>query len=121
MSTNNIGFYEEMAKIIFQLSSNIHFICSSESVSKLTSGSFCDNIPPQKRMYNLTESVQQDKFKNAYEPRHEKTKRFAYAKTKMQISFAVTAKLISTFVFATWMVQSLYFLNPNFQASSHLL
>ena len=29
MSTHNIGFYEEMAKIIFQLSSNIHFICSS--------------------------------------------------------------------------------------------
>ena len=34
MSTHNIGFYERMAKIIFQLSSNIikystHFICSS--------------------------------------------------------------------------------------------
>ena len=39
----------------------------------------------------------------------------------MQISFAVTAKLISAFVFATWIVQSLYFLNPKFQASSHLL
>ena len=46
---------------------------------------------------------------------------FAYAKTKMQISFAVTAKLISAFVFATRIVQSLYFLNPKFQASSHLL
>ena len=46
---------------------------------------------------------------------------FAYAKTKMQISFAVTAKLISVFVFATRIVQSLYFLNPKFQASSHLL
>ena len=31
-----------------------------------------------------------------------------------------TAKLISAFVFATWIVQSLYFLNPKFQASSHL-
>ena len=41
----------------------------------------------------------------------------AYAKTKTQISFAVTAKLISAFVFATWMVQSLYFLNPKFRAS----
>ena len=30
MSTNNIGFYEEMKKIIFQLSLNIHFTCSSE-------------------------------------------------------------------------------------------
>ena len=41
---------------------------------------------------------------------------FAYAKTKTQISFAVTAKLISAFVFATRIVQSLYFLNPKFQA-----
>ena len=46
---------------------------------------------------------------------------FAYAKTKTQISFAVTAKLISAFVFATRLVQSLYFLIPKFQASSHLL
>ena len=44
-----------------------------------------------------------------------------YAKTKTQISFAVTAKLISAFVFATQIVQFLYFLNPKFQASSHLL
>ena len=39
-----------------------------------------------------------------YGPRHEKT-----------------AKLISAFVFATWIVQSLYFLNPKFRVSSHLL
>ena len=41
----------------------------------------------------------------------------AYAKTKAQISFAVTAKLISAFVFAAWIVQS-FFLNPKFQVSS---
>ena len=41
--------------------------------------------------------------------------------TKTQISFAVTAKLISAFVFATQIVQFLYFLNLKFQASSHLL
>ena len=46
---------------------------------------------------------------------------FAYAKTKTQISFAVTAKLISAFVFASLIVESLFFLNPKFQASSHLL
>ena len=46
---------------------------------------------------------------------------FAYAKTKTQISFAVTAKLISAFVFATQIVQSLYFLYTKFQASSYLL
>ena len=37
------------------------------------------------------------------------------------ISFAVTAKLINAFVFATQIVQFLFFLNPKFQASSHLL
>ena len=48
----------------------------------------------------------------------------AYAKTKTQISCAaVTAQLISAFVFATWIhvVQYLFYLNPKFQASSHLL
>ena len=46
---------------------------------------------------------------------------FAYAKTRTQISCAVTAQLISAFVFATLIVQFLYFLSPKFQASSHLL
>ena len=32
----------------------------------------------------------------------------AYAKTKVQIIFAITTKLISAFVFATWIVQFLY-------------
>ena len=36
---------------------------------------------------------------------------FAYAKTKQQISCAVTAQLISAFVFATRIVQFLFFLN----------
>ena len=46
---------------------------------------------------------------------------YAYAKTKTQISCAETAQLISAFVFTTQIVQSLYFLKPKFQASSHLL
>ena len=33
----------------------------------------------------------------------------------------VTPKLISAYVFATQIVQFFYFLNPKFQASSHLL
>ena len=45
----------------------------------------------------------------------------AYAKTKAHISFAVTAKLISAFVFLTGLVQSFFFLNPKFQASSLIL
>ena len=36
-------------------------------------------------------------------------------------SCLLTAKLISAFVFATRIVQFLFFLNPKFQASSHLL
>ena len=40
---------------------------------------------------------------------------------KTQISCAVTAQLISAFVFASQIVQSLYLLNPKFQASSNLL
>ena len=39
-----------------------------------------------------------------YEPRHEKTRFFAYVERKTQISFAETVKLISTFVFATRIV-----------------
>ena len=37
------------------------------------------------------------------------------------MTVAVTAKLISAFVFAIRIVQSLYYLAPKFQASSHLL
>ena len=33
----------------------------------------------------------------------------------------VTAQLTSAFVFATWIVRSLFYLNPKFQASCHLL
>ena len=56
-------------------------------------------------------------------PCHEKTKFvcFAYAKRKAQISCAVTAQLISAFVFATRIVQFLFYLNPKFQASSSFL
>ena len=48
---------------------------------------------------------------------HEKTNKPTYAKPKAQIGFAVT-ELSSTFVVAT---QFLYFLNPKFLPSSHLL
>ena len=46
---------------------------------------------------------------------------FAHAKTKTQISCAVTAQLISAFVFTTQIVESLFFLNPKGQASSYFL
>ena len=44
-----------------------------------------------------------------------------YVKTKVKTSFMVTAKLISTFVFATQIAQSFFFLIPKFQASSLLV
>ena len=56
-----------------------------------------------------------------YELRHEKTNILHMRKTKTQISFMVTAKLICAFVFAIRIVQYLYFLNPKFQVSSDFL
>ena len=56
-----------------------------------------------------------------YEPHHKKTRFLPMRKQKTQISFAVTAKLISAFVFITRIVQFLLYLYPKFQASSHLL
>ena len=69
---------------------------------------------------NRANSMVSEKITVSYEPLREKTGFLQYVKTKTQISFAVTAKLISAFVFATEILQSLYFLNPKFQASSHL-
>ena len=46
---------------------------------------------------------------------------FCICENKDADQLPVTAKLISAFVFATQIVQSLYFLNLKFQASSHLL
>ena len=47
--------------------------------------------------------------------------RYAYAKTKRQITCAVTPQLISVFVFAIGIVWYLYFLQPKFPASYNLL
>ena len=54
-------------------------------------------------------------------PRHEKTIFFHMRKQRCRSALAVTVKLISAFVFATQLEQSLYYLNPKFKASSHLL
>ena len=52
-----------------------------------------------------------------YEPRCEKTG-FLHMRKQRRTS---AAQLISAFVFAIRIVQSLYYLNPKFQDSSHLL
>ena len=56
-----------------------------------------------------------------FEPPCEKTNNLHRQKTKTQIRFTVTVKLISVFVFATWIVNFLFFLNPKFRASSSFL
>ena len=38
MSTHNIGFYEEIRKIVFQLSSNIYLIYSSDNFTRSYQG-----------------------------------------------------------------------------------
>ena len=64
----------------------------------------------------------------SFVPRHKKSCFFAYAKTKAQISCAdctarksavQTAQLISAFVFASWNICFIYFLNPKFPAFNH--
>ena len=40
---------------------------------------------------------------------------------KKQISYAVIVQLIDAFVFATWIVRSLFYVNPKFQASGRLM
>ena len=35
MSTHNIGFYGELTKLIFQLSSNTHLVCFSEGTCQI--------------------------------------------------------------------------------------
>ena len=54
------------------------------------------------------------------EPHHEKTGFLPMQKQRRRSASQLTAKLISAFVFATRIVQFLFFLNPKFQASSLL-
>ena len=56
-----------------------------------------------------------------FEPRHEITGFLHMRKQRHRSVVAVTAQLISAFVFTIRIAQSLYFLNPKFQVSSHFL
>ena len=55
------------------------------------------------------------------EPHHEKTCSMQMQNQRRRSAAQLHAQLISAFVFATQIVQSLYFVNLKFQASSHLL
>ena len=72
-----------------------------------TKGLICCRDPTvQKLWINYNTIYFEEDMYRLSEPRCEKSGFFAYAKTKTQISFAVTAKLISVFVFATGIEQS---------------
>ena len=86
--------------------------------SSFSHGAAHNNYEETKKNYGNTGLFSLVWILKSNEPRHEKTGFLHMNKTKTQISFA---KLISAFVFATRIVQSLYFLNPKFQASRHLL
>ena len=59
-------------------------------------------------LFKLTDEDPLHTPPSLFEPSHEKQQQhFAYAKTKAQISFTVTANLICTFIFATWIVRLL--------------
>ena len=74
---------------------------------------FNDNVAISKRLF-IKQLI--------FELPHGKTNNLhRRAKTKAQISFAVTAKQISAFVFATLIVQFLFYLNPKFHASGSFL
>ena len=63
-------------------------------------------------------SIQLNVYNSIYELRNMD---LGYAKPKLQISCVVTAQMNSAVVFDTHKVQSFFFLNPKFQACSHLL
>ena len=92
LSAKNLAFYQAIT-LIWQLTETICLLWT------LLTACFC--------MYNMSLVMRKPAF--------------VHAKAKTHNSFTVTAKLISAFVFATRIVQSRYFLNTKFQASSHLL
>ena len=68
--------------------------------------------------YNLFSDATRLFSQYIFEPLHEKTNNLHMRKQRRRISCAVTAQLISAFVFATQIVQILFYLYPKFQASS---
>ena len=87
MSIHNIGFYEELTKIIYHISSNTHPICSSAiKMSRVM----------RKPAFCLCENKDADQLR-------------------------ANREADQCVCFATLIVQSLYFLNPKFQISRHLL
>ena len=68
-------------------------------------------------------SMQPQRLDSVYRCMHRVVRKpfFCICENKDADQLRGTAKLISAFVFATWIVQFLFYLNPKIQASSHLL
>ena len=56
MSTHNIGFYEDLTKIIVELSSNMHLISSAELLKSLTVY-YCLTTPMEKESTTVSEEI----------------------------------------------------------------
>ena len=97
---------------------NRHYVTRSHYVSRAYNADQC-NI---ENMYDSKSFQMQSKYAlQLHISLVMRKPAFCICQRKTQISFVVTTKLISAFVFATWIVQSLFFLNPKFHASSCIL
>ena len=97
MSTHNLCFRAKIRKKVYPCTPQFYYIKVGCKGVYFTRTGYHDVILPLSKI----------------EPRHEKTVfLFAYAKKKTQIS---------AIVFATQIVQFLYFLNTKFEASTHIM
>ena len=83
MSTHNICFYEDLTKIIFELSSNTHLISSAEVA-----------LPIHPKVFFL--------LKLRFEPGSE-TKRKYHAQLRMNLTLLINVKMQSLLVILTFM------------------
>ena len=54
MSTHNIGFYEDLTKIIFELSSNMHLISSADIETEIQTSASCSRRPTSTSMVDFS-------------------------------------------------------------------
>ena len=84
-------------------------------------GSLCNGLSWDCKAFSIGSAFAWHKCFSRHLSRCMRKPDFAYAKTKPQISCAVTAQLISAFVFVTWIVQFVLYLYQIFQDSSFFL
>ena len=82
MSTHNVCFYGELTKIILQLSSNTHFICSAGSGNKKFTISTHHSVEIYPIIINLG---------MIYEPQHDKTSKMAVRQRRLRSESSLCA------------------------------